>query len=214
MRPAVRSRLPSAAAPAAAVATVAVLDLVRTARDWPLPAVAVLDESAHLLTAWLAAAAVLGPGTPWRVLRWVLAGAVLLDLDHVPLYLGLDVTAGPSGGRPVTHSLATVAVLLAGAASMRRFRVPLAGLAAGVATQLWRDLSTGPGVPLAWPVLPDDVRLPHTAYAAALVVVAGVATWRTVRGRTRPQAAWADSGPAGRKVTAGRSIRQRTLRSR
>ena len=138
---------------------------------------AALDEPAHLLTAWLVLAAVTARPAGLPVLPWILAGAVLLDLDHVPLYLGLDVAASP-GGRPVTHSLLTVAVLLAAAAAVRRARLPLAGFALGVATQLLRDLATGPGVPLLWPVLDGSVRVPYQPYAVVLVALAAVATAR------------------------------------
>ena len=124
-----------------------------------------------------------------RVLPWVLAGAVLLDLDHVPLYLGADIAVSP-GGRPVTHSLLTVAVLLAGAAAVRRWRVPLAGLALGAATQLLRDLATGPGVPLLWPALAQDLRMPYLPpYALVLVALAVAATARRLSGRAAGAAA-------------------------
>ena len=83
----------------------------------------------------------------------------------------------------MTHSLATVVVLIGCAVAVPRFRVPLAGLAAGVAAELWRDLATGPGVPLAWPVLPDSVRLSWPVYGASLVVLAGAATWRCLAER-------------------------------
>ena len=193
MRPAVRTRspflrvLPPATRPAAALAAIVLLDLVREARDWPLPVVGALDEPAHLLTAWLVLAAVTARTTALRLLPWVLAGAVLLDLDHVPLFLGFDVAATQSG-RPVTHSLTTVAVLLAASLAVRRRRTSLAGLAAGAATQLLRDLFTGPGVPLWWPALSADVRLPYLGYLAMVGALTLAATLRRLPGRV--------SGPA------------------
>ena len=194
MHPAVRTRsafrrvLTPVLRPSAALAAILLLDLVREARGWPLPALGLLDEPAHLLTAWLVLAAVTARTTALGILPWVLAGAVLLDLDHVPLFLGFDVTATQSG-RPVTHSLTTVAVLLLAALVVRRWRAALAGLAAGVATQLLRDLSTGPGVPLFWPVLATDVRLPYLAYVLVLVALVVAATTRRISGRADGAAA-------------------------
>jgi inner membrane protein len=124
MRSTVLSRVPSVFLPAAATVTVGTVDLLLAARKWPLRTVAVLDESAHLLTAGLTVAAIHPRTTSKPALLWVLAGSVLLDLDHVPMYLGLDVSAGHSGGRPVTHSLATVAGLIGSAAAVRRLRLP------------------------------------------------------------------------------------------
>ncbi len=183
MHPDVRTRssflpaVPAALRPGAALAAILLLDLVREARAWPLPVLGVLDEPAHLLTAWLAMAACATTTTALRLLPWVLAGAVLLDLDHVPLFLGFDVTATPSG-RPVSHSLTTVALLLVAALAVGRWRVPLAGLAVGAATQLLRDLATGPGVPLLWPALSADVRLPYLVHLLVLLAIAVAATVR------------------------------------
>jgi inner membrane protein len=186
VQPAVRTR--SAFLPAGALAAVLLLDLLLATRSRPVPVVALLDEPAHLLTAWLVLAAFSARTTVARAWPWVLAGAVLLDLDHVPLFLGLDVTATQSG-RPVTHSLTTVAALLVAALVSRRGRVALAGLAVGAATQLLRDLATGPGVPLLWPALSADVRLPYAAYLAVLVVLVVAATARRVSGRADRAAA-------------------------
>ena len=177
------------ALPALALAGILLLDLAQNSREWSLVPLAALDEPAHLLTAWLVLAAGVR-STRRPLLPWVLAGAVLLDLDHVPLYLGADIAVSP-GGRPVSHSLLTVVVLLVAAAGVRRWRVPLAGLALGVATQLLRDLSTGPGVPLLWPALAEDVLLPYLPYALVLVALAAAATARRLRDRAARAAATA-----------------------
>lgn len=96
----------------------------------------------------------------------VLAAAVLVDLDHVPLYAGVPGVAA-AGGRPLTHGLLTVAVLL-----LLGRRLPAARWAAlGVCLHLLRDLATGPGVPLLWP-LDLVVRVPWAAYAVVLVALA------------------------------------------
>ena len=56
-----------------------------------------------------------------------------IDLDHIPLYLGV----GNPGQRPVTHSLTTV----------------LAGAATGLLIHFARDIAEGPpGVRMLWPL--------------------------------------------------------------
>jgi inner membrane protein len=161
-----------------ALLLVPLLDLVQWSRPWPVPLVGLLDEPAHLLTAWLFLASL-----PWRSSRrlpaWTLAGAVAIDLDHIPLYLGWEAIGTP-GGRPVTHSLLTVGVLLV-VAGAPRFRVPALGVGFGVLLHLVRDLATGPGVPLYWPLSEEAVVLPYAVEFAALTVAAIVA----VRARRR-----------------------------
>ena len=178
------------ALPAGALAGILLLDLVQFSREWPLVVIAGLDEPAHLLTAWLVLAAATARTARLRVLPWVLAGVVAIDLDHLPLYGGLDVAVSP-GGRPVSHSLLTVALLLAAAAALRRWRVLLAGLAIGVASHLLRDLATGPGVPLLWPALAEDLLVPYLPYALVLVALAVAATARRLSGRAAGAAAGA-----------------------
>jgi putative flavoprotein involved in K+ transport len=167
-----------AVAPVLAVLCIVSLDGLATARSWPIPVIGLLDEPAHLLTAWLVLNAV---GTahlrPWR---WVLLGAVAIDIDHIPLYLW----GGPvpvDGGRPVTHSLITVLVLLAVGGGTRRARAVLVGLAFGVLTHLVRDVATGPGVPALWPVRQESVLLPYRVYLLLLVGLAAIAVVRQLR---------------------------------
>ena len=103
-----------------------------------------------------------------------------IDIDHVPLYTfapGFDV-----GGRPPTHSLLTVLVLAGVAVLIPAVRTPFAGLALGVCLHFVRDVATGPGVPLLWPLHDSAVRVPYAAYLAVLAVAVGVATWRIFRG--------------------------------
>ena len=167
---------------------VGLLDAAMAGQE-PLLVTAVLDEPAHLLTAGLLLAAVL-PGRARAVVPWALAGAVLIDLDHLPFYLwGALSTEG--AGRPVTHSLATAAALAAAAAVVAsgRLRTALSGLALGVGLHLVRDLATGPGVPLWWPVEDAGVLVPHAWYALVLGVAAAVAGGRQLyrsRARSRP----------------------------
>jgi inner membrane protein len=160
-----------------ALVLIGLLDVAQQARRWSVVMTGILDEPAHLLTAALFLAAFL----PWRACAaapWALAGAVLIDLDHVPLYLWGALTAEGSG-RPVTHSLTTVLVLAcAGVLSRGRSRTILTGLSLGIGLHLVRDLGTGPGVPLWWPTDAHSVRLPYLAYVIALAVVTAVAVGR------------------------------------
>ena len=166
---------------ASGLALIRLLDLALTDRGWPIAMAAVLDEPAHLMTAGILMAALL-PSRARRAVPWALAGAVLIDLDHVPLYLWGSLMAADSG-RPVTHSLATIVALSAAAlVSRRRARTALLGLALGVGLHLVRDLGTGPGVPLWWPIESHRVLVPYLAYFATLIagalVAVGRRTWR------------------------------------
>ena len=155
-------------------------DAVRASRPWGVAAVAMLDEPAHLATA---AVIVLSGAQTWRrrhdvtFRRALFAAAVLIDLDHVPLYAG--VRAFDAGSRPPTHSLASVVALLAASVIDRRRSSLWRGCGAGVALHLVRDIATGPGVPLVWPISAAPVRVPYVAYLAALFAAAAVG----VRGR-------------------------------
>jgi inner membrane protein len=110
-----------------------------------------LDEIAHLATAALGLtvlACLLD--VPRRFYAAALAASVAIDVDHIPLYLGL---LPEDGQRPVTHSLATVVVLAAAAAASRRHRAVLAGAATGLVLHFARDIAGGPpGVRLLWPL--------------------------------------------------------------
>jgi inner membrane protein len=176
-------------APVAALVTVLLLDVALAARNWPIPVEAALDEPAHLLTAWLLLSAA---GVRGTALLWALAGSVLIDLDHVPLYLGAPVTAG--GGRPVSHSLAALVVLLALAWAWRSQRTRLGGLAAGVGLHVVRDLASGPGVPLLWPLLSGSARVPYALYVGVLVAATVLASWQAWRSPSRA------AGPPGRRI--------------
>jgi inner membrane protein len=169
--------------PLAALAVVVCLDAVAQARDWPLPLLGLLDEPAHLATAWILLAAVL-PLRRSGLVPWALAGAVLIDLDHVPLYLW-GVLADANGGRPVTHCLATAALLAVAGLVLTRLRTPLLGLALGVVLHLVRDLGTGPGVPLLEPFSSTVVLVPYAAYLAPLAAVAAGVTVRNAWLRRR-----------------------------
>ena len=159
---------------------VVALDLALAYRHWPVVLAGLIDEPGHLVTAAILLAALL----PWRwraIAPWALAGSVLLDVDHIPLYSFWPGIAAEGGGRPVTHSLITAAVLLAGAAALKRWRIPLVGLAVGVLLHLVRDLASGPGAPLLFPWTEAWVRVSERSYLAVVAVAAVVATVRLAR---------------------------------
>jgi inner membrane protein len=168
----------------AALAVVLALDAVVN-EDWPLLLVGLLDEIGHLATAWVLLVALL-PDRYRPLAPWALLGAVLIDVDHIPLYLW-DVAATHPQGRPITHSLTFVLVLLALSRLDRRLRTPLSGLALGVFLHLLRDIVTGPGASLFWPIAETSVLVPYSLYVVLLCVAAAWAVLRS--GRQQPPAA-------------------------
>jgi hypothetical protein len=109
-----------------------------------------LDDPAHLATAALGLLVVARfVEAPRRFYVAALIASVAIDLDHIPLYLGL----GAQNQRPVTHSLATVVVCAVAAAAGRRHRAILAGTVAGLLLHFARDIAEGPpGVRMLWPL--------------------------------------------------------------
>jgi inner membrane protein len=170
------------ATPAAGLCLILLMDGAQRARAWPVPVMGLLDESAHLITAAL----VLG-SVPRTVVRsawpWVLIGSVAIDVDHLPLYAGVSGFR-VDGGRPPSHSLALVLLLLPGAA-IPALRKPLVGLAGGVVLHVVRDMATGPGVPLLWPLIPENFLLPYSVYVALMVLSTVGSTIRLGHGRAR-----------------------------
>ena len=110
-----------------------------------------LDEVAHLATAALGLLVLACfIDVPRRFYVTALVASVAIDLDHIPVYLGL---LADQDQRPFTHSLATVAVLVGAAAVSRRHRAVLAGAAIGVLLHFMRDIAEGPpGVRMLWPL--------------------------------------------------------------
>jgi inner membrane protein len=169
----------------AALAGVLLLDVVELAASWPVLFQGLLDEPAHLLTAWLCLSALGAPLVPGLRERWALAGTVLIDLDHLPLYVGHEGWA-VEGSRPPTHSLLLLLLLLLLALSIPRWGTAVAFLAVGLLFHLVRDLATGPGVPLLWP-FGHPVLMPYSVYVAVLVVAAIAAVLRSLSRSTIPQ---------------------------
>lgn len=164
--------------PALALVAILGIDTLIDSRHWPVPALGALDDTAHLLTAAVVLAGI-GSHRIGPMVSWALLGSVLIDLDHLPLY-----TFAPgfvAGGRPPTHSLITPAVLLVGAILAPRFRWVAGGFALGICLHFVRDIATGPGLPLCWPVSGTAVRIDYPWYLVIVVVAALTATWRIRR---------------------------------
>ena len=152
------------------LATIAGADYVihrRTPR-WLL--IGLFDEPAHLATNALLLVNL--PPRPRAFGAGFLAGAVALDADHVPLALA-PAHPGAGDARPTTHSLLLVSAAAAIAATLPgRARDAGLGLAAGSLGHLWRDLASGRGAALLWPVSHRHVRVPYWLYAAVQVALA------------------------------------------
>jgi inner membrane protein len=162
-----------------ALALILAADALLANRDFSRPVEALLDEPAHLATAFLLLSALPAPRSLPFVAGLVL-GAVGVDGDHVPGELGLDIITRGTG-RPVTHSLPTSAVLLLLSRALSGGgRVGMVGVACGVLAHFVRDIGTG-GLPLLWPISKRRVRAPYGVYAAALLVSGGAAWWSARR---------------------------------
>jgi membrane-bound metal-dependent hydrolase YbcI (DUF457 family) len=150
-----------------------------------------LDETAHLLTTLIVVWA-LGPRITRRFMVPALFASVLIDLDHVPQYLG-DYFLTLGTPRPYTHSLSTVLVVLALAGFWRARRDLWLGVALGLVIHFWRDLAEpGSGVALLWPLSDHAFMLPHWSYlmmVAASALAALVSAGAAPRGRVAVHAA-------------------------
>src|SRR5689334_18474785 len=133
-----------------------------------LLATGIADETAHLSTAVILLLAFPALRNP-RFIAGCLAGSVLIDLDHLPLYLGSDLLTEQTN-RPFTHGLLTMGIVLAIAlVAGPPWRAFAVGVAAGLAAHFLRDMATSTaGVPLLWPVVPTGFLLPYSLYAGVL----------------------------------------------
>jgi hypothetical protein len=128
-----------------------------------------VDEVAHLSTAALGLLVVACfIDAPRRFYIAALIASVAIDLDHIPLYLGL---LGNQAQRPVTHSLSTVAVFVVAAAASRRHRAVLAGVATGMVLHFARDIAEGyPGVRVFWPLQDTSWMVGYWWFVGMIVV--------------------------------------------
>jgi membrane-bound metal-dependent hydrolase YbcI (DUF457 family) len=151
------------------LATIALADKVIFRRRLPWILIGFVDHPAHLATAGLVLLN-LGPRPP----RWAagfLAGALLPDLDHVPLAVS-RVHPGLDDPRPVTHCL--LAVVPVAALGQMKADQRLRGAAAGMIAHFARDVGVGTGVPLLWPLTRRSLRVPYAVYAGACVLLAAI----------------------------------------
>lgn len=186
--------------PLVLVAVVAGLDAVMRSGIHSILATGLLDEPAHLSTATLVLFAV--AGGRWLTARplltvTALAMSMLIDVDHLPLYAGVPHVA--DGGRPYSHSLTTVLVLALLWLVTGRRRAVLAGAAVGVCLHFVRDLATGPGIELWWPLDGSEVLLPYRWYLGLVIVLGVIATGRALAWRRGSRR----SAAVGQGVAAG-----------
>jgi inner membrane protein len=184
-----RSRLLEAgfglAVPACLLALIGLCDHVLTHGALSVRAQAPLDETGHASTAALILLA-LAPRLSRRFVVAVLLGSVLIDVDHMPMVLGYAPLT-PNAHRPYTHSLSTVAALLALSLLIRpdASRIGIA-FACGIALHFTRDVATN-YVPLLWPMSSHEVAIAYAWYvvivASAAIVAACRAYLRIFRGQ-------------------------------
>jgi membrane-bound metal-dependent hydrolase YbcI (DUF457 family) len=149
------------------LATIAAADYKLHRRKPPWIQIGLFDHPAHLATAGLFIL-----NGRLRPKRWKLAfllGAVIPDLDHVPLALR-EQHPSPDDPRPVSHCLLAVAPVAAAAGLTQSER--LHGLASGMVAHYLRDLGVGSGVPLLWPATSRSVKVPYAVYASACALAA------------------------------------------
>jgi inner membrane protein len=139
------------AGPLLPAATALAFDAVDRRIPFGVWATGLVDEVAHVCTAALGLLVLACfIAAPRRFYVAALIASVAIDVDHIPAYLGL---LGNQTQRPVTHSLFTVAVVVAAAVASRRHRAVLAGVATGLVLHFARDIAEGyPGVRIFWPL--------------------------------------------------------------
>ena len=167
----------------ACVLVIAVADLVIWLAHVPYAAEALFDEPAHAAIGILALAAV-AVSISAPVVIAMLAGSLLIDLDHLPDVLGSNVLEH-GVPRPYTHSLLTVVVVLAVALLLRDRTLRRLALVVAVALCLHfvRDMAEphGPGVSLLWPLSDRPVTLAYGWWAGLVALLALLAFARRIR---------------------------------
>ncbi len=157
------------------VGAVLLLDLLWGAIEGSTGTIAygLVDLPAHLATcaiALLALGSLRAPPARAFVLA-ALSVSVLLDVDHIPQYLGTRALTGTLP-RPYAHTLLFLALVTVAACFARReaARTVLLGAAFGIGAHLFRDLSTGPGVAVLWPFSSGSIQMAYVLYAGALLL--------------------------------------------
>ncbi|HEX3294935.1 MAG TPA: metal-dependent hydrolase [Solirubrobacterales bacterium] len=146
----------------ACLATIAVADVVLHRVKLPWLAIGIFDHPAHLATAELVALN-MRRSDAWK--QGLLVGALLPDIDHIPLALRSE---HPEDGDPRPNTHTPFAVLPVAAAAAITGSERLRGVAAGMLTHYARDLAVGGGLPM----MGGSLRTPYPPYAVACAVLA------------------------------------------
>lgn len=167
---------------------IAVADLLIWRWKAPYAMEALLDESAHAATGLLALTA-FGVVFDASVVGSVLAGSLLIDLDHLPHVFGSQILEH-GVPRPYTHSVGTVVLLIVvGLLLAGRTRTLTLVAMLALVLHLFRDAAEpgGPGVSLAWPLSDHAFAVRYVWYAALMVAFAAVALIQHARIRKVPR---------------------------
>jgi LexA-binding, inner membrane-associated putative hydrolase len=165
----------------ACTAFVLLADLILWLTSPPLGIAAVVDEPAHAATALVVLAGI-GFRFDRRFLAGVLAGSILIDLDHIPGLAGSHIIA-PVGMRPYSHTLLVPLLVLGAAAAVRgRTRLVLVGAFVGLVCHLARDVAEpqqgAPGAPLLWPLSSQSFVVDYIWYGVAIVALTAAGVMR------------------------------------
>ena len=173
--------------PVSLAAAALIFDAVDRETPFSVVKTGLLDEPAHFAATALCVLALRRFFTLTRpFVVAALIASVAIDLDHIPGYLGVKGFSPVQGGRPYTHSIATVLVLLAICAGSQRWRSAAAGAVFGLVTHLFRDICEGPpGVALFWP-FSDHVVIAGRALFWAFIGVSLVVALSPWPQRRRP----------------------------
>ncbi len=165
-----------------------------------------LDEVAHLATAALGLLVLAClVDAPRRFYAAALVASVAIDLDHIPLYLGL---LPDDGQRPVTHSLATVVVFAGAAVASRRHPAVLAGVVTGLLLHFARDIAEGPpGVRLLWPLRGQAWTASGWWFLAMIIVFTAARLILAAAGVPRTRARLFQRQPPSRPAPGARGCR-------
>ena len=129
-----------------------------------------LDEIAHLATGILAITG-LARQRPPRFAGSLLLASVAIDLDHIPLWMGIK-RLNRGTPRPYPHSLLTLLVVAMLGILWRGQRLAVLGAFVGIALHFWRDLSgPGGGVALLWPVTRRSFSVGYPWYAITIAIL-------------------------------------------
>lgn len=193
--------------PLAALGVVLLVDAFLYVFSVRLVVLGVLDQTAHLATA-LIVFFLVAPYTSGYFKLGVIAGTVLIDLDHIPA-LWDSALFTTQDGRHVSHSILTIAIMLGLVWILKgSAQRAMLGVALGIMVHFFRDLATG-GIPLWWPIDSQTVEISYVVYMTTLGFLAAIGfRWALMREQFNRQ--W--NRPDTARTSRWRSIRRFTLR--